>query len=402
MARPPVSTSWNVVGVLAGAYRGKDERSSLTHLEVPGTNNAWCGRVKPGHLSNYSEGGPPTCGACRRAWDRAYEAERRRIRKADPAAVLKINRQQAQGLAIRSTKKHTERIMARAARELEAKLATGKGGRFTREQMNDTLKQVRGVMGGVRSGMSESVLSLGRKGAELESRSVVQYLGQAEAQHTGRVLGIKEASMVDVAVKGAEASMLRRIGSDREDKRSGGILDRYSVSTIGSFEEILQQHLIQGSDWIDTRNQLVRESPFLQGAPKSWAERILRTEVMGAMNASGEETIKQAEEEIGGMVKILVATFDDRTAADSYAVHGQIRRPDEPFDTWQGPVMHPPARPNDRETVVPHSMDWPIPVYLEPKSDGEVAERWAFEKRKGAMPPRPLLSTVPLDQFGRE
>jgi hypothetical protein len=102
------------------------------------------------------------------------------------------------------------------------------------------------------------------------------------------------------------------------------------------------------------------------------------------------------------MVKILAATFDHRTSADSYAVHGQIRRPEEFFDTWTGQVMHPPARPNDREVVVPHRVSWPIPDELKPKSDAEIAARWSAEGRKGSPPPRPRISTVPLDSFGKE
>jgi hypothetical protein len=87
--------------------------------------------------------------------------------------------------------------------------------------------------------------------------------------------------------------------------------------------------------------------------------------------------------------------------SDSYAVHGQIRRPEEPFETWYGPMQYPPARPNDREIVVTHRVAWPIPLNLRERDPGSIAARWKAEGRKTAMPPRPLMTTIPLDQFGR-
>lgn len=56
---------YEVAGVVAGAYRG-GMRELLTHYEVPGTNNALCGRVKPGCLADVYEEPTdlPTCKSC--------------------------------------------------------------------------------------------------------------------------------------------------------------------------------------------------------------------------------------------------------------------------------------------------------------------------------------------------
>jgi len=69
--------TWNTVGVLAGAYlRDDDARGMLTHLEIPSTNDAACGRVKPGNLADVGgnlgndDHARPTCPACARKWDR--------------------------------------------------------------------------------------------------------------------------------------------------------------------------------------------------------------------------------------------------------------------------------------------------------------------------------------------
>jgi hypothetical protein len=123
---------------------------------------------------------------------------------------------------------------------------------------------------------------------------------------------------------------------------------------------------------------------------------------MGVANRANWETVREADAQLGDMLKILSATFDERTAADSYAVHGQIRRPEEAFQSWFGLYQHPPNRPNDREVVVPHRMSWPIPPYLAWKSDADVAKRWQNDGRKGRPPPRPKMTTVPLDQIGKK
>jgi len=180
-----------------------------------------------------------------------------------------------------------------------------------------------------------------------------------------------------------------------------GILERYGLRTVGHFEEILQRGLIARAPWQDVVDEIASASPFLRGAPAFWAERIVRTETAGIYNRAGWEAIRSANEESGDFLKILSATFDDRTAADSYAVHGQIRRPDEPFESWYGLYHHPPNRPNDREVVVPHRMAWPIPPYLAWRSDREIAARWALEGRKGRPPPRPKMTTVPLSRIGK-
>lgn len=122
---------------------------------------------------------------------------------------------------------------------------------------------------------------------------------------------------------------------------------------------------------------------------------------MGAYNKANFEATKAADEQLGDLVKILCATFDNRTASDSYACHGEIRRPDEAFETWFGLMQHPPNRPNDREIVITHRKSWPIPKALTWRSEGEIASAWKREKRKGAMPPRPLMTTVPIGEFGR-
>ena len=190
-------------------------------------------------------------------------------------------------------------------------------------------------------------------------------------------LALHEVEMLDNVGQGVNSSILRRLASTGEPLPEGqdpafdptklGILQRYGMNTITSFEERLQQGVIQRKSWADVRGSLVEESAFLQGAPASWAERIVRTETMGASNRANWETIRHVNTQLGDMVKILSATFDDRTGWDSYQVHGQIRRPEEAFECAGEFYQHPPNRPNDREIVVPHRVSWALPTYLHQK-----------------------------------
>lgn len=325
-------------------------------------------------------------------------------------AALLSNRKAAYDLSTKKGVSATQSLLQTASLELQKRLlqveTTGAGeGSFTAVQMRATLAQLEDVLSNLTGGMSDLILTEGKKAAVKSVSNQLNYLKVADKAFRGvgvQPLALPETSMMDRAVKKTESSLLNRLVSTPEDTpEKMGILRRYGVETVGVFEEKLQQGLLQKKSWIDMRNDLISESPFLQAEPVYWAERIVRTELMGAYNRAGYEAGKVVSEELTDMLKILAATFDDRTAADSYAVHGQIRKPSEAFSDWFHNYLNPPNRPNDRETIVWHRMRWELPSYLEPKSDAEVATRWRKEGRKGSPPPRPLMETVDRQAIGK-
>lgn len=330
------------------------------------------------------------------------------IRSADPATILRDSRKQAVTLATQTGVGRMRTVLKTAQADLTRRLNRAQGLRgpglesFTAAQLQVTLAQVREVLTALKPGMQSTVLTTGGEVAHQSAQDSIAYMQSAESRFTGinQPLALHEATVLDRAARGSESSLLHRLQGSPQ--HGPGILQRYGAGVVEDFEGVLQQRFIAQVPWGETRDRLTAASPFLQGAPAHWAERIVRTEVMGASNRASFEAMQEIDEQLGGdMLKILCATFDDRTAADSYAVHGQIRRVSEPFDTWQGPVMTPPARPNDREVVVPHRMSWPIPGNLKPRSAGEVAAKWAEEGRKGGHPPIPRYSTVDVDQIGK-
>ena len=345
------------------------------------------------------------------------------------ADVLQLSREQALTLAARIGREEVQDILRRATADLARRLDAAVRVRGTTAtslaEMRATMAQLTTVTRELATRLGGTTVAAGRAAAETGAAGMFDYLQGAHETlgATARPLGLREGAMFSRALSGAEASVLRRLATkekeaaeqrDDEDPdagenvppspmREGGVLSRYAMNTIGEFEGILQTGVVTGKPWADVRAQLVDASPFLQGAPRYWAERIVRTESMAAYNRAGWETIRAADDELGDMVKILSATFDNRTGWDSYQIHGQIRLPDEAFSWAGGLYQHPPNRPNDREVVVPHRISWPIPDELAWRSDAEVFAAWERDRRRGSPPPRPQpMTTVPLKKFGRD
>lgn len=332
-----------------------------------------------------------------------------------PLEVITASRDEAVTLANKTGRAELLKTLRKAEADLIARLNQTSGlkgpgkGSFTHSQLETTLRQVKDVIRTVQKEMQGILTSQGKKASDLATGNLVDYLKASNKKFKGlgeSSLAIKEAGLLMQANAGVEASILRRLASSEpdnpEDPPKPGILKRYGMATLKHFEDTLAIGLITKKPWDEVKDGLISGSPFLQGAPASWAERIVRTETIGAYNRATFEASKEANEELGDLCRILAATFDDRTGWDSYQVHGQIRRLDEPF-AWQGGLYnHPPNRPNDREIVVPHRISWPIPPYLAWKSDSEVNARYFQQRKKGSPGPRPLMTTIPLKMFGKE
>lgn len=329
-----------------------------------------------------------------------------------PKDLLLQNREQVQKIIQNVGTTRMRGVLEGAERDLIKKLKKTSRGTFTSEQARVALVQVRAALKDIKDGIVSTAKRGAEEAAEVAAEGTIDYLHRTEEQFKGigQPLALDEAAMYERAVNGAQSSILRRLASSGEPVAGAedvphaakvGILDRYGLNTIGYFEDVFQRGVLAKKSSEEMRAEIVEKSPFLQQAPAHWASRIVRTELAGAANKANWESVREADDQLGDMVKIVSGVFDARTASDSYASHGQIRRPDEAFETWFGLMQHPPDRPNDRSLVVPHRISWPIPDYLKWRSQTEIAARWALEKRKGPIPPRPLMTTVPLSQFGK-
>ncbi len=320
----------------------------------------------------------------------------------DPARTLDESARRARILAQKTSVAKTRALLKVAQKTLESRIddALGRGnleGSFTVAKLRISLHQVRYAIDHLAAGMKGQLLQTAEDAAGPAVKRMLEYMRKAQRKYVGiasQPLAFNEIVLVDAAKEGARTSVLRRISGDPEHPGQAGVLQRYGSAVIGRFEKHFQLAIATGASVDQVRESIRKESPFLKQAPAHWAERIARTETMAAHNAAALETIQTASVELEDMVKILCATFDSRTGSDSFAVHGQIRRPSEAFQSWFGSYMHPPNRPNDREVVVPHRLSWPLPASLRPRSAGEIAARWRAEGRKGSPPAQPKISTV--------
>lgn len=334
---------------------------------------------------------------------------------ATPRDILASNRRDALDLVQKMGSRNLRRVLSRSEADLVERLSTMRPtSTFTRATLETTLTHVRAVLADLRTNIKTTIVDGAKPAAEYATQGTIDYLNSMEESFSGiatQPLALDEAAMFEQSVVGARSSILRRLGSSGTGAPGApgeavaakqGILDRYGLNVIGDFEQTLTQGVLQRKSWAEMKVDLLGQSPFLQGKPAFWADRIVRTEMMGAYNRASWESNREADDQLGDMVKILSATFDDRTGSDSFAVHGQVRLPDEAFESWFGLYQHPPNRPNDREIVVPHRISWPLPPYLKPRLDEEVIARWKKEKRKGAPPERPNMSTIDVSLFGQQ
>jgi hypothetical protein len=326
----------------------------------------------------------------------------------DPVAVLRRARAEAIAISDKASGRALYRLLRDAEDDLAYRITRHKRlrplgeGTFTREQMEITIRQIRDVMKLLVRRMGPQIADAAVDAAGAASEGVADYLTAAEAKFAGITTGLAldEAAMTDAAIAGTKASVVRRLMVEHPDGRGGGILQRYGFEVTRKFEKELSIAVVTKKPFDEVREALVEKSPFLQGAPRSWAERLTRTELHWAYNRGSHQAMQRAEADIGPMLRILVATFDNRTGPDSVNVHGQIRRMNEPFDyvNYDGDhesFMTPPNRPNDRETVVAHMARWPIPASFRPKSDGEVERAYKKAKQDYHGRPHPM-STVRL------
>lgn len=222
-------------------------------------------------------------------------------------------------------------------------------------------------------------------------------LYQLETAFTGiaRPVRLSEAMRFDPS-NGRASSVLASIETS---------VDRYTSAMISEFERNLslgflaglsQGEMVQmltghggprgvvslrarvvGGQVVRTMTENIPEGLFVRH--RSWAWRIVRTEASNAYNVARVERLSELEREIPTLKKKIIAHFDNRTAQDSVAVHGQVRDisgVDRFFVDGAGRVYEqPPARPNDRETVIPWEQAWgevPSTQQLDPAQVNQV------------------------------
>lgn len=230
------------------------------------------------------------------------------------------------------------------------------------------------------------------KAMRMALRDTVKSVQALEKAFTGsaKTLRIGEASAQSDLLRARKASLLR---SNEASVR------RYSEAMITQFEANLRLGYLTEMSQHEVISRLVSAAgkagitaaTLRKGEPRwfpsptgyvqkrYWAERIVRTETSYAHNTTNMAAIGDMRNQFPDMKKKILAHFDMRTAWDSVAVHGQVRSHDKYFRDGAGrEYLHPPARPNDRETVIPWRVAWPETEHSAPKPPEEIAQ--AFQR----------------------
>lgn len=313
--------------------------------------------------------------------------------------------------------------LQRADQELEEELRrrspalqgtfTTANARVYRDQARLAVERVQGALGATTTQHAELAI-------RQATRTATRTLQQMETAFTGiaRPLPLRAATVS--TQPGLPASLLRQHETS---------VDRYGSSMMSEIEERLRVGLLSGRTQEQVVNSLCRlRGPTVQVSLRayqvqpglvirtaeenipeglfmryrSWAWRIVRTEGAYAFSAGRMQGLHEQREDIPDLKKKIVATFDNRTGADSMIVHGQVRELEENFvDGASRSYLYPPARPHDREVVLPWRPGWPETDVSRPRTQAEIETRARQDgvklplKAQPSPPPRTVPRIVP-------
>lgn len=172
---------------------------------------------------------------------------------------------------------------------------------------------------------------------------------------------ITQAAMMSSILRGTKASLLGQHESS---------VQSYGRQMIAGMEKQMRVGMLQGKSQYEMVGEV---QMYTRERWRAW--RIVRTENANAYNAVTQASLEEQQREGEPVLKKILAHFDNRTAPDSVYVHGQIRPLEGLFVDGAGRrYKHPPARPNDRETVIPwFADDWKEDDFTRPKPPRERA-----------------------------
>ena len=324
-----------------------------------------------------------------------------------PAEVIDITLANADQVFLRGY--HTQLIEDLRAADWRLAQALSAGQTFEAKFTADKARVMRSQIAVVTEYVQKRLLGLtdkeARKAISRGRIDAVELINTFERDFAGSAtpLRLDVAANFDVATAKTRASLIRQINSSWQ---------RYGQTMTEDFERVLRLSMIENLNTGNAISRLISQAPpslanFLSSTePQSfpdpsagymrrryWAERIVRTEKSNAYSTSTQDTIDDVNEEKNGWKKKpgapklkqkILAHFDRRTAQDSVYVHGQIRAVGEMFVDGAGrEYLKPPARPNDREVLIPWRENWKERAATRPKTQEEIAEvDEKIEKRK--------------------
>lgn len=280
------------------------------------------------------------------------------------------------GRAVGKMKKLYDDAQDALTKRLAAAVKAGKGDKFTAFQQRVMLAQVRQGQKAIASKMAGALRPLSKQAQEKALSGLVGDVARLSKAFTGAevVLPVEEAARFAEVIDKRNSSLL---------KMHQASMARYGANVVQEVQHTMAMSLLTGEDVNDTIDAVADTigGQWWQG------ERIVRTEMAFAFNASHFDGIKDAAKEIPELKQRWEENcdasgqpLDDRVAVDSIAMHGQVVDAGDlftmpgtaPFADARGLTQvpqhlvgeqwpFPPNRPNDRSVLSPWMEDWGVP-----------------------------------------
>jgi SPP1 gp7 family putative phage head morphogenesis protein len=208
----------------------------------------------------------------------------------------------------------------------------------------------------IERGLAAMVKKLGARQEKL-----TEELLEAGARQTLAEISHFEPKFRGGATGRIQLDALRRIAAPRNLllHKYAASLKSYRFNLIGEVQSRLGVHIVKRSPWSEMTDDVAGrlQTSAIKGA-RFRAERIIRTEMVDALNAGHQAALEASSRSIPGLMRQWDSTLDVRTSDGCRSLNGTVRRIDEPW-RWNGrEIARPPLLPNCRSRVLPWHADW--------------------------------------------
>lgn len=260
---------------------------------------------------------------------------------------------------------------AEVARKLARLVRSGQGDTFTAFQQRQVIAQLRQGQGVIMERMKGELADAARDTMADSLHALVRDLSKLERHFSGAevVIPVEDAAQFAGVIDDRAPSLMRRYEPT---------MNRYGARVVAQMENVLAKSVLKG----ETPTRAIDRIQEVADLSWPWGERIVRTELAHAANASHADGIKAAREVLPDLymqwqefVSVNGRPLDSRVGVDSLAMHLQVAKPGEMFicpprapdgqkvsDALAYETVEvPPLRPNGREVIVPWRPSWDLP-----------------------------------------
>lgn len=313
----------------------------------------------------------------------------------------RLSREHAQELVRleRAELEKLAKIYEQARLELLGRLtalgAAQKADTFTAQALRATLAQVQAGIAAMQAklvGEHQGAIESASQDGALQTLDEIAFWERAR-EFRGSAFGrIQTAALRSVAAQ--NGLLLQRFQAS---------IATYGSTLVGDIQRRLALHIVTRSKWSDMATDVAGRL-YAHGVKGSqWrAERIVRTELVNALNTGHHAGLVAASDVLPDLQKQWDSTLDSRTSRICLALNGQVRKVGELFEAHGKAIAHPPALPNCRSRVLAYRRAWlDLTEPADGESDNESRHPMSVKRRGNtltirvsAAPPRPRATPI--------